>query len=68
MPYAITGDYKFRSKNLKIVFGEPIEVKGVFIKAANEILYNKVYELLTQGEDNNGEKENTSDSSRDIEN
>lgn len=68
VPYAITGDYKFRSKNLKIVFGEPIEVKGVFIKAANEILYNKVYELLTQGGDSNGEKEDTSDSSGDIEN
>lgn len=50
VPYAITGKYKFRSKDLKITFGEPMEVKGVFIKSANEMLYNRVYELLTQGD------------------
>lgn len=27
IPYAISGDYKFRSKNLMIRFGEPIKVK-----------------------------------------
>ena len=43
-------------------------MKGIFIKAANESLYNRVYELLTQEGDNNGEKEDTSRSSGDIEN
>lgn len=48
IPYSITGDYKFRSKNLKIVFGEPIDIKDLSIEEANELLYNKVKELIIQ--------------------
>jgi len=48
-PYAITGDYKFRSKNLKIVFGEPLDVSGMSVEEANCLLFQKVRELL-QGE------------------
>lgn len=48
-PYAITGDYKFRSKNLKIVFGEPLDVAGMTVEEANGLLYQRVLELL-QGE------------------
>ncbi len=46
IPYSITGDYKFRSKNLKIVFGKPIDIKKISIEEANELLYNTVKELI----------------------
>lgn len=46
IPYAITGDYKFRSKNLKITFGKPLDVSELAVKEANELLYEKVKELL----------------------
>lgn len=46
IPYSITGDYKFRSKNLKITFGKPLDVSKLTIEEANEILYKKVKELL----------------------
>ena len=46
IPYSITGDYKFRSKNLKITFGEPLSVSKLTVEKANELLYEKVKELL----------------------
>ena len=46
VPYSITGDYKFRSKNLKITFGKPIDVSKMTIVEANELLFNKVKKLL----------------------
>lgn len=46
VPYSITGDYKFRSKNLKITFGEPLDVSKMTVEEANEVLYEKVKELL----------------------
>ena len=46
IPYSITGDYKFRSKNLKITFGKPLDISELTVEEANELLYNKVMELL----------------------
>ena len=46
VPYAITGDYKFRSKNLKIVFDKPLDISELSIEEANQLLYDKVKELL----------------------
>lgn len=46
IPYSITGDYKFRSKNLKIIFGKPLDVSKLTVEEANELLYEKVKELL----------------------
>ena len=46
VPYSITGDYKFRSKNLKIVFGEPLDISELSIEEANELLYKKVKKLI----------------------
>lgn len=43
VPYFITGDYKFRSENLKIVFGKPLNVSKLSVEKANELLY-KEYE------------------------
>ena len=46
IPYSITGDYKFRSKSLKITFGKPLDVSKLTVEKANELLYEKVKELL----------------------
>ena len=53
VPYSITGDYKFRSKNLKIEFDKPIDVSNLEVDEANELLYKKVKKLLIK---NKGEK------------
>lgn len=47
VPYAISGDYKFRSKNLMIRFGEPFKVdKDEDLAVANERLYKEIESLL----------------------
>ena len=46
VPYAITGTYKFRSRDLRIVYGEPIDVASLEVEEANELLYQTVKELL----------------------
>ena len=46
VPYSITGDYRFRSKNLKIVFGKPIDVTGMDVLAANDYLYNTIKGMI----------------------
>lgn len=48
IPYSITGDYKFRSKNLKITFGEPLDVSKMTVEDANDLLYKKVKHLLLE--------------------
>ncbi len=48
VPYSITGEYKFRSSDLKITFGKPLDVSSLTVDEANSILYNKVKELLTE--------------------
>ncbi len=51
VPFAITGDYKFRSNNLKIIYGEPFKVNDMTLEEANTLLYNKVLELLKINDD-----------------
>lgn len=46
VPYSITGDYKFRSKNLKIVFGEPLDLSAVSVENANVLLYNTIKQMI----------------------
>lgn len=46
IPFAITGTYKFRSKDLKITYGEPFKVGDMNLDEANEILYNKILKML----------------------
>ena len=46
VPFGITGDYKFRSKNLKIRYGKPFKVGEMDLEAANEKLYNEVKNLM----------------------
>ena len=46
VPYSITGDYKFRSKNLQITFGEPIVIGDMDLEEANQLLFDTVKELI----------------------
>lgn len=46
VPCAITGDYKVFRSNLKIRFGEAIDIKGMDLEEANELLREKMLELL----------------------
>ena len=48
IPYAIKGDYKFRSKNLRIKFGEPFKVNDLSIEEANQKLYKNISDLLDE--------------------
>lgn len=46
VPVAITGEYKFRSKNLKVNIGKPLNINGMEKEEANELLYNTILEML----------------------
>ena len=46
VPFAITGDYKFRSKNLKIEFEKPYKIKKDNLEEENNKLYQKVEKIL----------------------
>ena len=48
VPFAITGDYVFRSKNLKITYGKPFKVGKMTLEEANDKLYKQVEKLLKQ--------------------
>lgn len=47
VPFGITGDYKFRSKNLKIKFGIPFKVTEN-LEEANQKLFENVKELMME--------------------
>lgn len=49
VPYAITGDYTSRSKNLKITFGAPLDLRAYDVEQANAILFDTIKNLLTNG-------------------
>jgi len=46
VPYAITGTYKFRTKDLKITFGTPFKVGDMELEEANEKLYNEILNII----------------------
>lgn len=46
VPFGLTGDYKFRSKNLKAIFGKPFKVDDMSLEEANQKLYNEVKKLM----------------------
>lgn len=48
VPFGISGDYKFRSKNLKVYFGEPFKVVNLDLETANNILTKKITELINK--------------------
>ena len=48
VPFGITGDYKFRSKNLTIRYGKPFKIDGMNLEEANEKLYNEIESLMKE--------------------
>lgn len=48
VPFGITGDYKFRSKNLVARFGEPFKVGDMTVEEANDKLFNAVKSLMEE--------------------
>ena len=48
VPFAITGEYKFRSKNLTVRFGEAFEIGDIPLEKANEKLTNVIASLKMQ--------------------
>ncbi|NCC70847.1 1-acyl-sn-glycerol-3-phosphate acyltransferase [bacterium] len=48
VPFAITGDYVYKSKNLKIRYGIPFKVNDMSLEEANKKLENELLDLLNQ--------------------
>lgn len=48
LPVGITGEYKFRSKNLTIRIGKPFKVTDMTLEEANEKLKNEIGSLMKQ--------------------
>ena len=46
VPFEITGDYIFRSKNLVIKYGKPFKVTDMELEEANNLLYETVKKLM----------------------
>ena len=48
VPFGLTGDYCFRSKNLMIRYGKPFQVGDMSLEEANEKLYHEVENLMKE--------------------
>ncbi len=48
VPFGITGDYKFRSKNLTIRYGKPFKVDNLSLEEANNKLEKEVERLMLE--------------------
>ncbi len=48
VPFGITGDYRFRSKNLTIRYGEPFKVGDMSLEMANQKLSQEVEKLMRE--------------------
>ena len=53
VPFGLTGDYKFRSKNLTIRFGKPYKITED-LETENKKLEQKVAELMKESLKNSG--------------
>lgn len=49
VPFGLTGDYKFRSKNLTVRYGEPFRVGSMTAQEASDKLYKEVERLMREG-------------------
>lgn len=50
VPFGLTGDYHFRSKNLKAKFGKPFKVGDMDLAEANEKLFQEIKNLMLEEE------------------
>ena len=48
VPFGLTGEYKFRSKNLTIRYGTPFKVEDMDLEDANKKLYEEVERLMRE--------------------
>ena len=48
IPFGLTGDYKFRSKNLVVRYGTPFKVGNMSLEEANDKLYHEVEKLMEE--------------------
>lgn len=48
VPFGITGDYKFRSKNLTIRYGKPFKIDNMSLEEANNKLEKEVERLMLE--------------------
>lgn len=48
IPFGLTGDYKFRSKNLTVRFGKPFKVGDMSLEEANNKLYHEIEKLMKE--------------------
>ena len=50
VPFGISGDYKFRSKNLRVVIGKPINIEKLTLEEANKKLEKEIGKLIKKGQ------------------
>lgn len=55
VPFGLTGDYNFRSKNLTIRYGEPFKADNMSVEEANEKLFREVERLMLENLNENKE-------------
>lgn len=48
VPFGLTGDYKFRSKNLTVRYGTPFKIGDMSLEDANEKLFLEVERLMRE--------------------
>ena len=48
VPVGITGEYKFRSKDLTIKIGKPFKIDNMTLEEANNLLKDKILELMEE--------------------
>lgn len=53
LPFGLTGDWKFRSKDLTVRFGKPFKVGDMTVEEANQKLYHEVEHLMLENLDEN---------------
>lgn len=53
LPFGLTGDWKFRSKDLTVRFGKPFKVGDMTVEEANRKLYHEVEHLMLENLDEN---------------
>ena len=50
VPFGISGDYKFRSKNLRVIIGKPINIEKLTLEEANKKLEKEIGKLIRKGQ------------------
>ena len=56
VPVGISGDYKFRTKNLRFYIGKPFKVGDMSLEEANEKLAKEIGALMKKGIEENNKK------------